>query len=435
MGSSLPPKPFNIAIIGGGIAGLTLTISLLKHNIPLTLYEAASQFEEIGAGVGFEPCMVRIMDLISPGIKEGFLRCANNVELDPPLWFTVRVGDRRKEDEEGVVLQKDGRKIRLGEPIFEMPARRGPRGGVHRAQFLDELVKLVPADVAKFRKKLVNITRADDGSDDAVLHFADGTTAQHSAVIGCDGIKSRTREVVLGKDEAQPVFSGKYVYRGLIPMQKAKEIMGEQEPTTPQMYVGYSGHVLTFPIANGTIMNVVAFSSKAEWNDPEWVVETSREQMCSDYTRWSPTVQAIMANMKNPDIWALFNHGTPARTYFRTQPRICLVGDAAHATTPHQGSGAGMCIEDCYILGELLGEANSTHDLEAVFRAYDEVRRPRSLKLVQTSREAGMLWELQGPKGDDLEALERDALERMNWIWDHDLTKDLDQAKMLLKQQ
>jgi salicylate hydroxylase len=88
------------------------------------------------------------------------------------------------------------------------------------------------------------------------LHFADGSTAKHSVVFGCDGIKSRTRSLVLGDSElTAAVFSGKYAYRGLIPMAKAVEIMGNDQLRTAQMYVGYHGHVLTFPIANGTICN------------------------------------------------------------------------------------------------------------------------------------------------------------------------------------
>lgn len=393
--------------------------------------------------------MVRIMELISPKIKEGFLRCANNVDRDPPVWFTVRVGDQRKADENGVVLQRDGKDIKIGEPLFDMPARPGPRGGVHRAHFLDELVKLIPASTTQFRKKLVDITEVEDGSGDAVLHFADGTTAQHSAVIGCDGIKSRTREIVLGKKEAEPVFSGKYAYRGLIPMEKAKEIIGREEPQTPQMFVGYGGHVLTFPIANGTIMNgmcnpfhistgklisvVVAFSSRKTWEDSEWVVQTSRSDMLADYSSWSPAVQAIMSAMLKPDIWALYNH-PPARTYVQGRPRICLLGDAAHATTPHSGAGAGMCIEDCYILSSLLADATSVDDLEKAFRAYDQVRRPRSLKLVKESKEAGMLYDFEGPHGDDLEALELNMKKRMDWIWDADLSIDLEKARSIFKE-
>ncbi len=65
-----------------------------------------------------------------------------------------------------------------------------------------------------------------------------------------------------------------------------------------------------------------------------------------------------------------------------------------------RGAGAGMGIEDCYVLGNLIGEAKSVADLDRAFRAYDEVRRPRTQKLVTTSREAGRLWdfELEGPR-------------------------------------
>jgi len=96
----------------------------------------------------------------------------------------------------------------------------------------------------------------------AILHFADGNTAQHTAVLGCDGIKSRVRSIVLGKsDPAAAVFSGKYAYRGLVPMAKAVEILGEDEPKSPQLHLGYHGHILTFPIANGKILNGTCVSS------------------------------------------------------------------------------------------------------------------------------------------------------------------------------
>jgi salicylate hydroxylase len=427
-------KPFNLAIVGGGIAGCVLSISLTKHNIPHTLYESAAQFGEIGAGVGFQNNFVRTMELISPDIKEGFLRCAERTDDDEkPIWFYVRVGDKRKVagTDDGVVYEKDEKKFKIDETFHLWPGRPGAAGGIHRAHFLDELVKLIPDHVPKFRKRLVDVKEAEDGSGDAVLYFADGTTAQHSAVIGCDGIKSKTRELVLGKEEATPAFSGKYAYRGLIPMEKAKKIMGDAARKS-QMYTGYHGHVLTFPIAKGTIMNVVAFSSRHTWTDAQWVVQTSRDSMLADYSNWSDTVQAIISEMQKPDTWALFNH-LKARTYFQSKPRICLVGDAAHATTPHQGSGAGMCIEDCYILGELLGDAVTTEDLVNVFRAYDVVRRPRSLKLVQTSKEAGMLYEFESPHGDNLEAIVKEMDVRMDWIWDHDIVADLEAARQIFR--
>lgn len=156
--------------------------------------------------------------------------------------------------------------------------------------------------------------------------------------------------------------------------------------------------------------------------------------MLEDYKHWTPRVRALMANLQSPDIWALFNH-PPARTYYGTAPLICLVGDAAHATTPHQGAGAGMCIEDVYILSHLLSQCRTKPDIEKAFCGYDSVRRPRSQKLVKTSYEAGRLWEFEGQGVvDDLEALERNAVKRMDWIWDHDITMDLEDARSLVEE-
>jgi salicylate hydroxylase len=165
-------EPLSIAIVGGGIAGLTLTIALLTHapQLSIILYESAAAFGEIGAGVGFEPVMVRTMERIDPRIAAAFEKCSRgNTKTDPPRWFQVRVGDERKitgDAQDKIVLDNgaERRKVKLGEVLFEMPSRKGPRGGIHRAHFLDELVKLVPDGIAQFKKKLMDITEAEDGS-------------------------------------------------------------------------------------------------------------------------------------------------------------------------------------------------------------------------------------------------------------------------------
>jgi salicylate hydroxylase len=165
-------KPISLAIIGGGIAGLTLTIALLTQapHLSITLYESAVAFGEIGAGVGFEPVMVRTMARIDARIAAAFEKCSRgNTVTDPPRWFQVRVGDQRKvvgEVQEEIVLEKSDEKckVKIGEELFVMPARRGPRGGIHRAHFLDELVKLIPDGVAQFRKKLLDVRESTDGS-------------------------------------------------------------------------------------------------------------------------------------------------------------------------------------------------------------------------------------------------------------------------------
>jgi salicylate hydroxylase len=264
-----------------------------------------------------------------------------------------------------------------------------------------------------------------------VLHFADGSTAQHNAVVCCDGIKSKGRTWLLGKDHPakDAFFSGKYAYRGLIPMDQAIEMLGEEVAQNSQMFLGYHGHLLTFPIQKGKTMNVVAFNSRETWDDDKWVVTTSKEEMEADFAEWGGHVQKIVGAMQKPDIWALFMH-PPCETF--TKGRVCLLGDAAHATTPHQGAGAGMCMEDSYIMANLIKEANDVEDVQRAFRAFDQVRRDRTQKNVTTSKEAGLLYDFE-LYGDDLDKIEEAYQTRMHWIWNIDLEAQSREAKEIMK--
>ena len=74
----------------------------------------------------------------------------------------------------------------------------------------------------------------------------------------------------------------------------------------------------------------MAFSSKDKWDNPNWVISTSKEEMEADFDGWGTKVTSIVRAMQKPDIWALFYH-LPAKSFHKN--RLCLLGDAAHATT------------------------------------------------------------------------------------------------------
>ena len=419
MASSEPAKPIHVAIIGGGIGGLCFAIGLAKHNISYHIYEAAHHFAEIGAGVAFGPNARRAMSLIDPRIKEGYDRRATyNQEESQDVYFHFQMGMDGRD-------KTKGRKA--GDPIVDVG---GPGLGlsmVHRAQFLDELVKLVPPENVTFNKKFVEFE--DNGSSGIRLHFQDSTHADADIAIGCDGIKSTMRLKLLGP-QSSATFTGKYAYRGLIPMPKAISLLGEKLALNGQAHLGYGGHVLTMPVEMGDLMNVVAFQTKADgkWENEQWVLPMKHEDLDADFKDWGPPVKSILSLMEKPDVWALFEH-PPAPNYHRG--RVGLLGDAAHASTPHQGAGAGMAVEDAYILSALLSRVeNAELDLEAMFVAYDEVRRPRTQRLVDTSGKTAKVYELQGERTeDDLEAIAEELKGRWEWIWKVDLERELDMAR------
>jgi salicylate hydroxylase len=132
--------------------------------------------------------------------------------------------------------------------------------------------------------------------------------------------------------------------------------------------------------------------------------------------------------------WGLYDHA-PAENFSRG--RIAMMGDAAHASTPHQGAGAGQGIEDAYIMASLLAHSSIKTDVDIprAFKAFDAVRRPRSQRVVSTSREQGHLYdfELLGVE-DDVEKIGALLRTRSTWIWDVDLGKHLADAVAIMDQ-
>ncbi|CAD6573689.1 MAG: hypothetical protein ASARMPREDX12_006203 [Alectoria sarmentosa] len=409
-------KPFTIAICGGGIAGLALAIGFLRHNVPFHLYDSAHAFAEVGAGVSFGPNSLRAMTLIDPKIREGYgKRATGNAYTEKrTVWFDFHAG-------------MDCGVGKAGEKVATVNAGDIGNSSIHRAHFLDELVALVPDVNVTFGKRVVEVEELKDG---VRLHFADGGKAEASAAVGCDGVKSNLRHIVLGQEDraAHPSFTGKYAYRGLIPMEKAVGLLGDELARNSVMWLGNHGHVLTFPIEKGEMMNVVAFrtTDNGKWEDEKWVLPMDRKKMEGDFQDWGASVKRILSLMEKPDVWALFDY-PPAKTYCKG--RICLSGDAAHASTPHQGAGAGMALEDTYVMSNLLRAVQTSSGIEGAFRAFDAVRRPRTQKLVTTSREAGELYELEAEGvGDDADALRENLRTRYRWIWEEDLEQDLAEA-------
>lgn len=232
-------------------------------------------------------------------------------------------------------------------------------------------------------------------------------------VIDCDGIKSRVRELILGEGNpaSYPHYSHKVAFRALIPMDKAEAALGSYKARNQHMHMGPGTHVLHFAVTNQTLMNFVAFAP-----DPnEWPSDTkaltapaTKAEVVKIFSDWGPTVRAIVDLPDELDKWAIFDtYDFPAPTY--TRGRACIAGDAAHASSPHHGAGAGIGVEDALAMAQMLEMATETLQsgatsmtkaqlLSSAFQAFDAVRRERSQWLVHSSRHICDVYEWNDPR-------------------------------------
>ena len=164
-GTVVQEQPLDIAIIGGGITGVTLALGLLCRGISFKIYERARSFREIGAGIGFTPNAERAMKALDPRIHAAFRSVATPNSED---WFQWVDGYNYNRSDPNDINEDLIFKLYLGKRGFE---------GCRRSDFLEELVKLIPDENVKYQKNLDSMTDRGDGKK-ILLGFHDGTTEE-----------------------------------------------------------------------------------------------------------------------------------------------------------------------------------------------------------------------------------------------------------------
>ncbi|KAE9379813.1 FAD/NAD(P)-binding domain-containing protein [Stipitochalara longipes BDJ] len=419
---SAPSKHFRIAIVGGGIGGLFTALSLNWHckgHVQISVYEQASEYKEIGAGVGIGANAAKLLHKV--GLGEALNNIMGNTE---GIWVAFR-----RFDTGGEVVT-----------VHEERSQKFRNSPVQRAEFLDLLLAAVKERGAAslFTKKCCkHIKKCDSHMN---IEFTDGTFASADLIVACDGIHSAVRSQYATD---RPIYSGRIAWRGLVELKSISE--GWPFPTTSVQWMAQDRHFLVFPISRNNLLNVVGFVTKdeAEMRDlrESWSCTGDIADMRKDFAGFEETVQQVIGKLTStPSKW-LLNDRDPLAEWVYEDGQVVLLGDAAHAMLPYQvGAGAGQAIEDGYILGRALQDFFRTPgDIKQWLHLYQAVRLPRAQKVQETTREAGDIYEMQSPdmKGlsfEDCMPLVKSRIEgRMKWIWTDNIDAAYDAAKAKLK--
>jgi len=354
-----------VAIIGGGIGGLTAASALLRAGVEVSVYEAAGELKEIGAGVALHANAMRVLRFI--GVEDGVRKVAGRSE-----YAVTRDGIT------GRVISRTSR-ARTAELQGIEPAT------VHRADLLDVLAAALPGGIVSLGKRCVSV---ESGGASATARFADGTDAEADVVIGADGIHSVVRTALFGPDA--PRFTGKICYRSVIPTAAVRGGVRPDVAADNGQWLGPHGTIVLYPLRGEELINVVAHYDDDTYRHESWVTECERAEVLERYAGWHESLLRLFEAGDTWYKWALYDRD-PIPAW--TSGRVTLLGDAAHPMLPYLGQGACQALEDGAVLANAMAASRSNPhpaDPHPALAVYERTRRPRASAVVLTARARGV---------------------------------------------
>lgn len=343
-----------ILIVGGGLGGLSAAIELAKAGCQVRLVERNNEWTALGAGLTFNGATARAFRTI--GVFDEVL-AAGSVH-----------GSSDVCDREGNIIfpGSDEEIYGLGIPVL---------GGILRPVLHAIFCK---AAMAAGVEGLTGTTVADwrQDRDRVTAVLSDGSRDSYDLAIGADGLMSHTRRQLF-PDAPQPVFTGQGCWRAVAPRPKSL--------TTSALYMGGRHKAGLNPVSDDQMyLFLLVTVPDNPWYDEDRWPELLREEL----SEFGGDIGYLRDHL-SPDSQINYR---PLETIVMPPPwhsgRVLLIGDAAHATTPHVGFGAGLAIEDGVVLGELV---RSGMPIPELLGAFVERRYERCASVVDGSIALGRM--------------------------------------------
>lgn len=348
----------SVAIVGGGIGGLSCAVALRRRGLRVTVFEQAPQLGEVGAGVFIFPNSLRQME---------------RAGLGPAL---AAVGARVGSGSEYYRL--DGSFV--GKILTTDSTGWNGMYGMHRADLLSALAAAIPSEDVRTGHRCVGFDQTETA---ARLTFANGATFEADAVIAADGIQSVLQPYVV--EASKPIYSGTRAYRGLLPM----SALPGWRPESHQVWMGDGKHFMVFPVRSGQLVNYVGFVPTKDQTVESWSAPGDRDELAAAFAGWDPRVVDLLSKVETCFWWGLYDR-KPLESW--TNGRLTLLGDAAHPMLPHIGQGANQAIEDGYALAVFL-EGCPSEEVPSALAAYAAFRQERTGIVQAEARKNGLRYD------------------------------------------
>ena len=356
----------HVILIGCGIAGAALSLTLKRAGISHLVLEQASKLSEVGAGLQQSPNSIRVLEYL--GLKDELARIGV-----PPAAHLF------KDYKTGEVYLKTPLMPKV-EEYFGAPYYH-----VHRADLLDIMVGAMDPSNVRLNCKVVDVKENNDGVE---VHLSDGTVEKGDVLIGSDGLHSMVREKFFAPEKPRP--SGCVAWRGLVPVDVARKLGFEQNS---YVWMGPHRSAVLYYVCGGDLFNWVGIGPYNDNAKESWSQTGSRDAALNEYDGWNEQIRELIAGTESLFMTNMIDREPLDRW---VTDRVALMGDAAHAMMPYHAQGAGQSIEDAWVLGRSLEMAEG--NIPAALKKYEGLRLDRANRVLLQSRAAENLFHMSDPE-------------------------------------
>jgi 6-hydroxynicotinate 3-monooxygenase len=348
-------KPLNVAIIGAGMGGLATAAALRRVGIDVTVYEQASKFTRLGAGIQVGCNAMKVLRGL------GLEQKMRSQSFYPRSW--------NNRDWKTGEVKFDMIFGESAEQKFGAPYLLAHRGDLHTA-----LASAVPEHCINLGHKLVGLDETSDGIE---LSFANGATATADAVVGADGVHSVVRDILFGATSVN--FTGRIAYRTTYPA----SLLGGEKIDDCTKWWGEDRHIVIYYVKpDRSEVYLVTSQPEPEFRIESWSAKGDVKELRKAFAGFSREVERVLAACPEVHKWAIVDRDSLAHW---AEGNVTLLGDACHPMTPYMAQGAAMAIEDAAVLSRCLDGVEREGVADA-FRRFEATRRERTTRVQETSR-------------------------------------------------
>jgi 2-polyprenyl-6-methoxyphenol hydroxylase-like FAD-dependent oxidoreductase len=358
----------DVLIIGGGIGGLTLALSLHAAGVACRVYEAAPEFKPVGVGINILPHAVQ--ELAALGLEAALAKLAVTTEVAN---FFNRFGQ-----------------LIYREPLGRFAGFAYPQFSIHRADLhavlLTECTRRIGADRIRTGWRCIGF---DQDATSATARFVDAASGERLppqagvAVIGCDGINSVIRKQ-LYPDEGPPIYSGVNMWRGVT---RWPAFLGGASMTRAGWHA--HGKMVIYPIRNHVdddgrqLVNWVAEAETPKYRLRDWNREGDMEDFIGYFADWHFDWLDVPAFLRASDVVLEYPMVDQDPLPRWSHGRVTLLGDAAHPMYPRGSNGGVQAILDARAAAESFAQTN---DSVAALLDYEAKRLAPTARIVHMNR-------------------------------------------------